>query len=152
MVIIKVLDIKNNCVYLGNEGRIEEFLITDFNYVPKIGDEVEIYKNDQSVISIILFFLSFSVPNRYIPITAPSNPGSAGMEIIKNNITVSSFFHFLSCLSAKYKAHKPRNKLNIVFCGTIIQSICRNIGQREQYLLLPTDLLFLDRLSCDGCK
>lgn len=52
----KIISIKNDKVAVGYEdGRFEEFHISAFNFVPNIGDEVEIYQSfDKIVITKVI--------------------------------------------------------------------------------------------------
>lgn len=49
----KILKIENDTVMIGNnDGGIRELLLTNCNFTPNVGDEVEIYETDKDVIVV----------------------------------------------------------------------------------------------------
>lgn len=46
----KVIEISKGIVSIGIDGKIEEVRITDLNFNPKVGDEVEIFKTETKTI------------------------------------------------------------------------------------------------------
>ncbi|MBF1124142.1 MAG: hypothetical protein HXL59_00940, partial [Solobacterium sp.] len=47
----KIVRIENRIVSVGKaDGSLEEFDIAYFNFVPRVGDYVNIYRNDDSII------------------------------------------------------------------------------------------------------
>ena len=47
----KIIRIENRIIFVGKaDGSLEEFDIAYFNFVPRVGDYVNIYRNDDSII------------------------------------------------------------------------------------------------------
>ena len=47
----KIVSINNRIVSVGyDDGRLEDFDIANFNFEPRVGDVVEIYRNDSNIV------------------------------------------------------------------------------------------------------
>ena len=110
----KIVRIENRIVSVGKaDGSLEEFDIAYFNFPPRIGDYVNIYRNDDS---IIITKAESVFDNR-------SN--SRGV----NKITYALLAFFLGVFGAQefYAGNTRAGMLSLVFCWTGIPAILRNL-------------------------
>lgn len=106
----KIVRIENRIVSVGKaDGSLEEFDIAYFNFPPRIGDYVNIYRNDDS---IIITKAESVFDNR-------SN--SRGV----NKITYALLAFFLGVFGAQefYAGNTRAGMLSLVFCWTGVPAI-----------------------------
>ena len=106
----KIVRIENRIVSVGKaDGSLEEFDIAYFNFVPRVGDYVNIYRNDDS---IIITKAESVFDNR---------SSSRGV----NKITYALLAFFLGVFGAQefYAGNTRAGVLSLVFCWTGIPAI-----------------------------
>ena len=106
----KIIRIENRIISVGKaDGSLEEFDIAYFNFVPRVGDYVNIYRNDDS---IIITKAENIFDNR-------SN--SRGV----NKTTYALLAFFLGVFGAQefYAGNTRAGMLSLVFCWTGIPAI-----------------------------
>ena len=106
----KIVRIENRIVSVGKaDGSLEEFDIAYFNFPPRIGDYVNIYRNDDS---IIITKAECVFDNR-----------SSSLGV--NKITYALLAFFLGVFGAQefYAGNTRAGVLSLVFCWTGIPAI-----------------------------
>ncbi|MCI5722796.1 MAG: NINE protein [Erysipelotrichaceae bacterium] len=112
----KVVRIENRIVSIGgDDGSLEEFDIAYFNYDPKVGDRVQIYRNENNVViskdaSVDSITLNFS---------------SDLSTHVVNKIIYVLFAFFFGTFGAQefYAGHKKAGLYSVVFCWTGIPTL-----------------------------
>ena len=127
----KIIKVSNDIVSIGtNDGGIKEVRMEDISFVPKVGDEVEIYETENDLIVTKKEPEKESNPNSGININVSNNQNGAQPLYIANNtkavnkIVYCILAFFLGGIGVhKFYAGKTSTGiLFILFCWTFIPS------------------------------
>ena len=119
----KIVDINNNVISIGMEdGGIKEVRSADINFVPHIGDEVEIFETETRTIVSKVEKKSTDMPNGGIHVNVQSNANNAS--------------------SPQYVANGTKAVNKIIYC--ILAFFLGGIGVHKFYAgRIGTGILFL---------
>ncbi len=123
----KIIEIKGDIISIGtNEGGIKEVRMTDINFIPKIGDEVDVYESENKLI-----VTKKEVINNNAGININVNNSQTGTQPVGSNNT-KAVNKVVYCLLAlflggigihKFYAGKIGTGIfYILFCWTFIPS------------------------------
>ncbi len=126
----KIIKINNDIVSIGtNEGGIKEVRITDLNFTPTVGDEVEIYETETDLI-ITKKETKQEIPNSGININVSNNqtgsqPGYDNSTKAVNKVVYCVLAFFLGGIGAhKFYAGKVgAGIVYLLFCWTFIPGV-----------------------------
>ena len=126
----KIIKINNDIVSIGtNEGGIKEVRITDLNFTPTVGDEVEIYETETDLI-ITKKETKQEIPNSGININISNNqtgsqPGYDNTTKAVNKVVYCVLAFFLGGIGAhKFYAGKVgAGIVYLLFCWTFIPGV-----------------------------
>ena len=126
----KIIKINNDIVSIGtNEGGIKEVRITDLNFTPTVGDEVEIYETETDLI-ITKKETKQEIPNSGININVSNNqtgsqPGYDNTTKAVNKVVYCVLAFFLGGIGAhKFYAGKVgAGIVYLLFCWTFIPGV-----------------------------
>ena len=126
----KIIKINGDIVSIGtNEGGIKEVRISDINFTPTIGDEVDVYETEGNII-VTKKETQQQNPNSGININVGSNQGNGNPVYIANNskavnkVVYCVLAIFLGGIGVhKFYAGKiASGVLYLLFCWTLIPS------------------------------
>lgn len=124
----KILKIENDIVIIGmNDGSVKECRLEDLNFIPQVGDQVEVYGND----SRIFVAKAESIKREdgiNININNVNNAASAYQPIagkVVNKLAYLLLCFFLGGLGIHkfYAGKKTAGIIYLVFCWTYIPAI-----------------------------
>lgn len=125
----KIIDIKTNIVSIGtSDGTIEEVRADDLNFVPHIGDEVEIFKTETKTIvnkveknNDLSKGISINVNQAQ---NAAVTPVYMGGKVV-NKVVYACLAIFLGCIGGhKFYAGKiGQGIMYLLFCWTTVPAI-----------------------------
>lgn len=128
----RIVKISNDIVSIGtNEGGIKEVRISDINFIPNIGDEVEIYETENNIIVTKKETKQNDTPNSGININVSNNQNGSQPTYIANNTKavnkiiycVLAFFLGGIGVHKFYSGKIGSGILYLLFCWTLIPGI-----------------------------
>ncbi len=128
----RIVKISNDIVSIGtNEGGIKEVRISDINFIPNIGDEVEIYETENNIIVTKKETKQNDTHNSGININVSNNQNGSQPTYIANNTKavnkiiycVLAFFLGGIGVHKFYSGKIGSGILYLLFCWTLIPGI-----------------------------
>lgn len=92
-----VLEILDDVVRIGVNGKIEEIHISNFDFRPKVNDRVEIFKNENTIIIKKLENLNARKVNKVIYLICAFFLGGLGVHKFYSGKTVQGVLYLVFC-------------------------------------------------------
>lgn len=132
----KIIDVSNQIISIGtDDGKIEEVRASDINFVPHVGDQVEIFKTETKTIVSKVEEKKSAIPEGGININLSNTQTNSGAPAGSTVVTVSGKVvnKIVYCILAfflggigvhKFYAGKTgAGVLHLIFCWTFIPAI-----------------------------
>ena len=151
----RIIKINNDIISIGmNDGGIKEVRMADMNFIPNIGDEVEVYETENNLIVAKKEEKRENASNSGININVSNNQANTTPMYIANNTKAVN--KVVYCLLALFLGGLGVHKfyagkigtgiLFIMFCWTFIPSFCVIFS-----IFIPSFIAFID-LIIGLCK